>query len=473
MDTAQVTPVPYQSDSCAYFARLRGLPGAVFLDSARPHASAGRFDILAAEPVCVVSSRGARTETVGPQLRRESDGDPLDALQAAIGRYLPPRPVVAGEWPFPGGAIGYFGYELLHGRTHLPRRTAEAALPDMRVGIYRWALIQDHDRRRSALVSLPGLDEAERARLLALLGSAPVDNAAEFRLVSDFVSNLDPAAYAVAFERIQQYIRSGDCYQVNLAQRLSASCSGDPWLAYQRLRTLMGSPFSAYFDLDDAAVLSFSPERLIRVCDARVEARPIKGTIRRGSTASHDREQVERLVASEKDRAENVMIVDLLRNDLGKNCRTGSVRVEKLCALESYANVHHLVSVVTGQLREDRGPIELLRGCFPGGSITGAPKLRAMQIIDELEPDHRSVYCGSIGYISSHGVMDMNIAIRTVLCTGGRIHCWGGGGIVSDSDMETEYRESLTKVEPLLNALGRTHWISGAAPLTDRAGLRA
>jgi para-aminobenzoate synthetase component 1 len=217
----------------------------------------------------------------------------------------------------------------------------------------------------------------------------------------------------------------------------------------------MASPFSGYLACGDSTVLSFSPERFLHLIDGRVETRPIKGTARRAGTPAADRRAVQRLCASEKDRAENVMIVDLMRNDLGTVCRSGTVHVEQLCALESYANVHHLVSSVTGILAPGTSAARLLGNCFPGGSITGAPKIRAMQIIDELEPDPRSAYCGSLGYISFDGTMDTSIAIRTLVCDGRRIHAWGGGGLVADSECEAEYRECLTKIDPLLAGIGR------------------
>jgi para-aminobenzoate synthetase component I len=262
---------------------------------------------------------------------------------------------------------------------------------------------------------------------------------------------------------VQRYIRAGDCYQINLAQRFSAPYRGDLWAAYLRLREATPTPFAGYMawpaERGEQAILSVSPERFLSCREGRVEARPIKGTRPRGATRDEDRQLAAELEESLKDRAENVMIVDLLRNDLGRVCRVGSVRVPQLCGLESYANVHHLVSVITGELDADRRPLDLLASSFPGGSITGAPKVRAMQIIDALEPSRRSVYCGSLGYVDVRGRMDTSIAIRTAVADRERLHLWGGGGVVADSSGEAEYRETLDKIRHLMAALG--------APLAD------
>ena len=262
-------------------------------------------------------------------------------------------------------------------------------------------------------------------------------------------------AYAQAFQRIQHYIQEGDCYQVNLAMRFSAACRGNPWVAYQHLRTFNPAPYSAYLNFPQVQVLSSSPERFLKVTAGKVETKPIKGTRPRVQDAVGDATQVLELSESVKDRAENLMIVDLLRNDIGKNCEPGSVHVPRLFEIETYATVHHMVSTVRGQLLVGHGALDLLRGCFPGGSITGAPKIRAMEIIEELEPTRRGVYCGAIGYIGFDGNMDSNIAIRTLVHAGHTIRFCAGGGIVADSDAELEYQECLHKAAALLHLLER------------------
>ncbi len=269
--------------------------------------------------------------------------------------------------------------------------------------------------------------------------------------INSFESNLKVEKYREALTRIQEYIRAGDCYQVNFAQRFSADYSGDPFVAYLALREALPSPFSGFMQLGTGAVLSLSPERFIQVRGTQVETKPIKGTIKRGTTDAEDIANAQWLQNSQKNRAENVMIVDLLRNDLSKHCT--DVRVPALCELQTFANVHHLVSTVTGQLNEGATAIDVLRDAFPGGSITGAPKIRAMEIIEELEPSRRSLYCGSLGYISADSQMDTSIAIRTLVCDGNKIHCWGGGGIVADSETDQEYRESIAKVQVLMQTL--------------------
>ena len=454
MGELSILPLPYRPDGCDHFARLRALPGAVLLDSVRAHGASGRFDVMSALPLCELRSHGALTTIRHATGLTHSDADPFRLLAQALDAHLPTARDAGCPWPFQGGAIGWFGYELGRRCAGLAPREPPDPCANLHVGVYGWALLQDHERREAAAVFTTAIDDATRRRVLAALESPAPAPPAPFVLDGEFRSNLDACAYARAFGRVQRYLRDGDCYQVNLAQRLSAPAHGDPWDAYLRLRARTASPFSAFLPGDDgSAVLSFSPERFVRVHGTRVETRPIKGTARRGATPEADRDQASALLASAKDRAENVMIVDLMRNDLARSCRIGSVRVDKLCALESYANVHHLVSVISGTLAPHSSALEVLARCFPGGSITGAPKIRAMQIIDELEPDSRSAYCGAIGYVSRHGTLDTNIAIRTLVHDGTEVHVWGGGGIVADSDRDAEYRETLLKIEPLLEGL--------------------
>ncbi|EQM68389.1 hypothetical protein L682_17980 [Aquipseudomonas alcaligenes OT 69] len=352
--------------------------------------------------------------------------------------------------------MGYFSYDFGRRLEQLPEQALDDRhLPDAQLGLYAWALVSDHQHRTSQLVFHPSLAESERLRLIDLFECAEnPDNVEEFRLTRVFQADLSQTAYRTAIERIQSYIAAGDCYQVNFAQRFQAPCQGDPWAAYLALREACSTPFSAYQALaGGGAILSLSPERFIKLSKGQVETRPIKGTRPRGRTPDEDAEQAAELLASPKDRAENLMIVDLLRNDLGRSCATGSVKVPELFALESYPNVHHLVSAVSGTLAEGKDALDLLVGSFPGGSITGAPKIRAMQIIDELEPTRRTIYCGSLVYLDVRGEMDSSIAIRTLLVKDGVASCWGGGGIVADSQWEEEYCESITKVQVLLRTL--------------------
>src|SRR5690606_15432494 len=319
--------------------------------------------------------------------------------------------------------------------------------------LYDWAVVIDHDERMAWLASA-GRTEATRARWPALVErfSRPLRARARtaFRTTSALVSNMTRSGYLAAFERIMRYIDAGDCYQVNLAQRFEACASGDPWSARRARRAANPAPHGAYLNLPFAQVLSASPERFLEVRGARVRTRPIKGTRPRAAGAQLDALRARELQQSAKDRAENLMIVDLLRNDLAKSCRPGSVQVPQLFQVETFASVHHLVSTVTGEVAPGRDAIDLLRGCFPGGSITGAPKVRAMQIIEELEPHRRGVYCGSIGYIGYDGAMDSNIAIRTLVYRAGVARFWAGGGIVADSVAADEYQETLDKARPFI-----------------------
>lgn len=444
--------LPYRPDSAALFEAIADSAWAVFLDSGRHDAGQSRYDILAAEPYVRLITRGALTEihAEGIELARD---DPF----ALVRRHLGFEPADAGGLPFCGGAIGYFGYDLARRLERLPSTAADAeCIPDMAIGIYDWAVVVDHAARRSVLIG-QGRDpetDIKWDRLVARFSAPPAERSrVPFRITSPVASNLTQAAYAAAFERIASYIRDGDCYQVNLAQRFMAHAAGDTWLAYQRLRAINPAPYAAYLNTPYAQILSASPERFLKVEGRQVETRPIKGTRPRAGHPHLDAALVEALRASEKDRAENVMIVDLLRNDLSKNCLPGSVRVPKLFDVESYPTVHHLVSTVTGTLRPGRDALDVLRASFPGGSITGAPKRRAMQIIEELEPHRRGVYCGAIGYIGFDGTMDVNIAIRTLVHSRGVVRFWAGGGIVADSRLEEEYQETFDKAAAMLKLL--------------------
>ncbi|WP_327125175.1 aminodeoxychorismate synthase component I [Nitrincola sp. A-D6] len=334
-------------------------------------------------------------------------------------------------------------------------------MPHLVIGLYLQAVIIDHHKKKSWLVVHALADTTITqnflSRLTSEVSSVSQTDTSPFSLLEPFTSNMSARDYRHALERIHAYIQAGDCYQINLAQRFTAPCQGDPWQAWKSLRQVAPTPFAAYLDLDQGALLSLSPERFLS-CDnnGQVETRPIKGTRPRGTTNDEDAQLATELINSDKDRSENVMIVDLLRNDLSKVCQPGSVEVPELFTLESYPNVHHLVSSVTGRLEGDFSALDLLRECFPGGSITGAPKIRAMEIIDELEPHRRSAYCGSIAYISACGRMDSSITIRTLVCSKNHIHCWAGGGIVADSDIDAEYAETFSKVNNLLKTLQTT-----------------
>ncbi|MFO1205825.1 MAG: aminodeoxychorismate synthase component I [Burkholderiales bacterium] len=448
-----IVELPYREDTGSLFDSIADEPWAVFLDSGRHLPGHSRFDILASNPTTTLITRGKMTEIRTGDAVRLSPEDPFNLVRQALGPLSEP----VAKLPFAGGAIGYFAYDLGRRLERLPSIAEDAEkLPEMAVGLYDWACVIDHHERRTWLVSA-GRDPATAAGWPALVDRFATPRReryrAPFRVTSNVSSNLTPEGYAEAFRRVQRYIANGDCYQVNLAQRFAATAVGDPWVAFQALRVLNPAPFAAYLNLRFAQILSASPERFLRVQGGAVETKPIKGTRPRAGHPRLDAALAELLKESEKDRAENVMIVDLLRNDLSKTCAPGSVRVPKLFDVESFATVHHLVSTVSGQLQPQAHAVDLLRGCFPGGSITGAPKLRAMEIIEELEPNRRGVYCGSIGYLGYDGAMDTNIAIRTLVNSGGAVRFWAGGGIVADSRLQDEYQESFDKAAALLRLL--------------------
>lgn len=448
-----LSEVPYLPDSSRLFASIADRPWAVFIDSGHPHTPAGRYDILAADPYRTLCTFGGVTEVTDRHGTRCSEADPFDLVREA----LAPWQHNDTELPFCGGALGWFAYDLGRRIETLPQIASDTEqLPDMAIGLYDWAVVVDHQRQRSWLVG-QGRDQRTRQRWWSLLQGFRRPGrgvaAKPFQVTGAVRSNMDRAAYARAFARIKGYIRDGDCYQVNLAQRFAAPARGDAWSAYQRLRQINPAPFSAFINSPYGQVLSSSPERLLQLHGTHVETKPIKGTRPRGSTAEGDSAMARELAESSKDRAENLMIVDLLRNDIGRVCRPGSVKVPKLFDIESFATVHHMVTTVTGELAAGRDALHLLRACFPGGSITGAPKIRAMQIIEELEPHRRGLYCGSIAYIGFDGNMDSNITIRTMVYNQGEIRCWAGGGIVHDSDVDAEYQETFDKAAAMLRLL--------------------
>ncbi len=421
------------------------LPHLLFLDSADRDSPFSRYSYVAAAP----------REWI--KLDAKLHPDPL----AVLARRLPPGPAaVPGLPPFQGGIAGLFGYGLCHSIERIPGPLCdEFHTPDLAVGLYDWVVSFDHLSGRAWVVGASwGGDEMSRCQPNGLevetRGAVAPRSPEQLPGLPSVTSNFDRAGYEAAVRRVIEYIRGGDVYQVNLSQRLLAPFAGSPLELYGKLRERNPAPFAGYFDLGEFAVASASPERFLKLSpDGEVESRPIKGTRPRGATPNEEEANRRSLLGSPKDRAENVMIVDLLRNDLGRVCEFGSVQVAKLCELESYRTVHHLVSEVVGKLRPGMTAFDLLRAAFPGGSVTGAPKVRAMQIIAELEPTARGPYCGSLGFIGFDGAMDTNILIRTFTLGRGWAQFPVGGGIVADSDPSCEYEETLHKAAGLLRAL--------------------
>lgn len=459
-----------------WFGAVAHEPYAMLLDSASPKHPNSRFDILVCRPAYTLQSQGSLCElhdtATGQQITRH--GNPFTWLPELTEQRLPRWPVDAPALPFTGGWLGYFSYDAGRVLELLPNQAqSDIAVPDIALGAYLHALVLDKtngelsylDATGNAQQSWPAL--ANALALVCQDGYWQQDltaykserSAAQYQ-VGPWQSNMTKAQYLDKFSQVQQYLQSGDCYQINLAQRFSADFTGDAWAAYLTLREANQAPFSAFIQLPHGAVLSISPERFIEVKDRRIETKPIKGTRPRFEDPAVDQASAEQLAASPKDRAENVMIVDLLRNDLGKVSKPGTVKVPALFAIESFPAVHHLVSTITGDLADGLTAFDALAAAFPGGSITGAPKVRAMQIIEELEPHRRSVYCGAVGYVSLNGHMDTNIAIRTLVidrhAMPAKIHCWAGGGIVADSIGSDEYQETFDKVSRIVPHLSQT-----------------
>jgi len=456
--------------------KLAHLPHLLFLDSAEKHGERGRYSYVAAVKgfACHHSPRHGRVKNV-------------ECLASEARSRLRPRiNAIPGLPPFQGGIAGLFGYEQARTYEILPQtRFDEFENFEWAISTYDWVVSFDHKQHRAWVVSTglghfclqPDLAEANEQieSVLKCLRQPsvaprppsgwPMTSDQPLRInqlcpqypLPDFpgvTSNFDRAGYESAVRRAVEYIHAGDCFQVNLSQRLLAPLREHPLELYGRLRELNPAPFAAYFDLGGYQILSASPERFLRVYPGgEVETRPIKGTRPRGRTPEEDAVMIRDLANSPKDRAENVMIVDLLRNDIGKVCEYGSVRVPKVCEVETFRFVHHLVSEVRGKLRPGLGPLDLLAAAFPGGSVTGAPKVRAMEIIAELEPTARGPYCGCLGWIGFDGAMDTNILIRTFTAGCGWVQFPVGGGIVADSDPAREYEETLHKAAGLLRAL--------------------
>ena len=447
-----IEPIPYEISNQTIFERIRHLRRPVFLDSNADFNNIG-FDIIAAAPCMTITTSGKTTTVASFDQSTATQTCPFSVLKEQLKSYAP----CANDklLPFTGGAIGFFSYDLGRLISQLPTTAVrDIDLPEMDIGIYLWAIIRDHANRKLYFIARPECAELDCHEILTLiLTNLDRSNTACFKLLEPFKSNTSAEKYAESYAKILEYIYAGDCYQINFSQRFDAPYEGDPWQAYLMQRAHTDAPFSAFLQTKDYALLSLSPERFILVRDNQVETKPIKGTRPRGVLPQQDQLYVQLLRNSSKDQAENLMIVDLMRNDISRNCILGSVTVPELFAIESYSNVHHLVSTIRGNLKPGRDAADLLRDSFPGGSITGAPKRRAMEIIEELEPQRRSAYCGSIGYLDFNGNMDTNIAIRTLVCHNQRIYCWGGGGIVAGSDVDNEYQESYIKVSNLLNVL--------------------
>ncbi|MEZ8044198.1 aminodeoxychorismate synthase component I [Vibrio sp. 10N.222.54.F12] len=453
----QIKPLEYQSTLAKQlFSHIESVPWAMLLRSASESHVDSRYDILVAQPIATFETIGAKTTVNVNETCEVSESDPFELLDQYQQQLLPAISEHP-ELPFVGGALGYFSYDLGRRVEALPSLAKrDISAPDMAVGLYEWAVIVDHKLKAAFLVG-QNIDTHWDWLTQQQSPSQQAEQAErthqKFGLTTPWQSNMTEQSYANKFDSVQEYLLSGDCYQINLAQRFNAQYQGSEWLAYEKLEKYNSAPFSGFIRLAGCTILSVSPERFLELNSGTIETKPIKGTRPRSENSMIDDANAQDLLNAEKDQAENLMIVDLLRNDIGRVAKPGSVHVPKLFDIESFPAVHHLVSTIRAELDVHHSAHDLLRACFPGGSITGAPKVRAMQIIEELEPHRRSAYCGSIGYISRNGRMDTSITIRTLVAENNTLYAWAGGGVVFDSDCASEYQETLDKLSRILPVL--------------------
>jgi para-aminobenzoate synthetase component 1 len=444
-----IEELPYYTDSSSYFEKIKHLEWPVFLDSCyqkdKPQSKYARYDIIAANPFIKIRAKSGVTIVSDRQGHHQHKQPSLEVLSDLMDQY--PKP--SCSFPFVGGAIGYCSYEL-------NLKTAKKnTINTMMMGIYDWAVIVDHFEKKTYIVSmlLDSKTEPFIAKLVAIFNEDKDNLAQEFKIKTSVSDNLSFIDYKSKFDKVMKYINAGDCYQINLSKKFEVDTEGDSWYLYKKFRDINKSPFMAYLLYDDFEILSGSPERFIKSQDGIVTTRPIKGTRVRGSNKELDNKNANELLNSVKDQSENLMIVDLLRNDLSMNCEVGSINVDELFAIESYPNVHHLVSTISGILKKESNNIKLFSDSFPGGSITGAPKIRATEIIDELEEHSRDLYCGSVCYFSFHGSMDSNVAIRSMVHNNQKLYFYSGGGLTAGSNVDEEFQEIEDKVKNIKQAI--------------------
>ena len=427
-----------------------------FLDSGCDPKKLGRYSIMGSNPYSVLRSRGEEIDYVSGGKVERIEGDPLKFLEEKLSEKKADFNV---NIPFASGAVGYFSYDLCRLTEGINLTGVDDhKMCDIEFGFYDMSLVCDNLEGKKYVSAAGSSNEECQEKIKELKDKVATGESKDgtnqpLEIEAILKSNFTKSEYFKAVEKIRDYIRAGDTYQVNLAQRFQTEYDGDAWTLCKNLRKLSPAPFSAYLNFGETKILSSSPERFLKIRGGIIETRPIKGTRPRGETPKEDKRLVQELTASEKDKAEHIMIVDLERNDLGKVCGFGSVRVAEMEVIESYSNVHHMVSTVRGKLRKGVSVIDCIRATFPGGSITGAPKVRAMEIIDELEPTRRGLYTGSIGYIGFDGSCDLNIVIRTMIVKDGKIFFHVGGGVVYDSTPEGEYQETMDKGEALFDSL--------------------
>ena len=459
------------------FRKLYHRPYSFFLDSC----GLNRYSYVGADPFALIKAQGNKVEIVQDSMIRVSNFDIFSVLSSILTEFYSPASRAKGRlFPFQGGAVGYFGYELKNQLEELPRKKAVAPItPDSIFGLYDTIFTYDHKTNKGYIFS-SGLPEKNKRlrqarakeRIHQFLKDIKTGCSEKLPLahpsplmgegkgvgadsgIQNFKSNFTRSGYIRTIQSIQRYIAAGDIYQANLSQRLSIDFHGDPLLFYSKLRTINPAQFGAFLNNGDFQIISNSPERLLKVSNGIAETSPIKGTRPRGKNLKEDRALIQELRTNAKELAEHIMIVDLERNDLGKVCEYDSIKVQPMHKIYTYATLHHMVSTVSGKLRDGINPLDCVKAVFPGGSVTGAPKIRAMEIIERLEPTPRGLYTGGIGYIDFSENMDMAMTIRTGVLKDNRLYLSVGGGIVADSNPEKEYEETILKASAFLRAMG-------------------
>lgn len=444
-------------DPLAVFSALEHLPYSLLFDSADKNHPTARYSFVVSHPIETLEYKDGEMLITNWEEQKKIKGEPFQIIKDRMAHWIPESEPVRGLPPFQGGIAGYFGYDVGRALETLPEDTKDNPdIPDLALGIYDQVLAFDHIKNQAWIIThAPSYHDARRKQdyLLGLIRGAHKRAAFDGAFL-DWQSNFDGPDYVDMVEKVIEYIKAGDIFQANVSQRFDATLPRgfDPFAHYLHLREVNPAPFAAYMNCGSIKISSASPERFLTVKDARVETRPIKGTRPHIANRTLDEKYKQELLESEKDRAENTMIVDLLRNDLSKVCKAKSIHVTELCKLETFSSVHHLVSTIRGELKSGKKPLDVLKACFPGGSITGAPKIRAMEIIEELEPSRRGPYCGSMAYIGFNGAMDSSILIRTLVYNGQNVSFQVGGGIVADSNPDDEYQETFHKAEGLLRS---------------------
>jgi para-aminobenzoate synthetase component 1 len=441
------------------FNGIKDYPYPFFLDSGKNNEQSGKFSFIGFEPLAVFKAKDEKIEIMEENSwREEKNSNSLYVFQDFFDKYSRTH---TSPFPFSGGFVGFLSYDLCHKIEKIPYMAKDDKhIPDIYFALYDGVFVYDHNKRESYIVAhgitQPAEDIIKKLNKIikqANKKTATVNIVEERKNKNEITPNFSKEEYIKNVGKIKRYIKNGDIYQANLTQRFETKYTGEPWALYQRLRNINPAPFSSFIDYGDFQIVSSSPERFVKVDNRKIQTRPIKGTIARGINKEEDISNQQLLLNSEKDKSELIMIVDVARNDLGRISKIGTVKVETLFSLEEYPTVYHLVATVTGELREDVKFADIIKATFPGGSITGAPKIRAMEIIDEIEPTRRNVYTGSIGYLDLNGNMDLNIVIRTIILKEGKAFFQVGGGIVWDSDEESEYKETILKGEALQKAI--------------------